>query len=76
MNDALIGGGIFLREGAVLPEEEIPKDYHLRPLRLRRTSAARNTASSGEHSLAGADLAGAVYLSMNDALIGAGSCLL
>jgi len=41
------------------PEEEIPKDYHLRPRRLRRSSAARHARSSGQHSLPGADVSGA-----------------
>ena len=41
------------------PEEEIPKDYYLRPRRLRRSSAARHARSSGQHSLPGADVAGA-----------------
>ena len=68
----LIGADDFLRLGAALPEEELPKDYHLRPLRLRRSTASHNVLSSGEHSLTGVDLAGAVCLSMNDALIGAG----
>ena len=36
----------------------IPKDDHLRPWRLRRTTAARNATSSGEQSLAGGELAG------------------
>ena len=41
------------------PEENIQKDHHLRPPRLRRSSAARHAASSGQHSLAGVDFAGA-----------------
>ncbi len=71
------GGGLggFCRLGGALPEEEIPKDYHLRPLRLRRRKASHHALSSGEHSLPGVDLAGAVYLMVIDALIGAGSFL-
>ena len=33
-------GGDFLRAGALSTEEIIRKDHHLRPLRLRRSSAA------------------------------------
>ena len=53
------------------PEEEIPKDYYLRPTRLRRTTAALHALSSGEHSLAGVELAGTVCLPMSTPLIGA-----
>ena len=67
--------GSFLLLGGALPEEEIPKDYHLRPLRLRRSMASHHALSSGEHSLPGADFASAVYLSMNVSLIGAGDFL-
>ena len=42
------------------PEENLPKDYHLRPRRLRRSTAALNVLSSGQHSLPGFELAGAV----------------
>ena len=41
----------------------IPKDDHLRPWRLRRTTAARKSPSSGEHSLAGAEIAGTTLFS-------------
>ena len=51
------------------------KDEHLRSPRLRRSSATRNASSSGEHSLAGVDLAGAVCLPMSLPFIGAGSFL-
>ena len=43
--------------GGCLAEEEMDKDDYLRPRRLRRSSAARNTLSSGEHSLAGTEIA-------------------
>ena len=72
----LIKVGWFLRAGNLLPEYEIPKNHHLRPLRLRRSMASRNVLSSGEHSLPGVDLAGAIYLSMTNSLTGAGSFLL
>ena len=45
------------------PEENIPKDYHLRPPRLRRSSAACHASSSGQHSLPGVELAGATRFS-------------
>ena len=32
---------------------ELPKNHHLRPQRLRRSSATHHTSSSGQHSLAG-----------------------
>ena len=44
--------------GGSLPEENIQKDDYLRPLRLRRSSVARNASSSGEQSLAGTEIAG------------------
>ena len=55
----LIGADIFLRAGASSPEENTQKDDYLRPPRLRRSSAARNTSSSGQHSLVGVELPGA-----------------
>ena len=64
-----------LRAAALPPEENIQKNHHLRPLRLRRSSPARHALSSGEHSLTGVNFAGAVYLMVIDALIGAGSFL-
>ena len=63
INDSLIGAGSFLLLRASLPEEEIPKDHHLRPLRLRRSSPAHHALSSGEHSLAGVRLPGATISS-------------
>ena len=42
--------------GYLLPEDNIQKDVHLRLLRLRRSTAARNSYSSGQHSLIGADI--------------------
>ena len=50
---------VFLRLGVSLPEEILQKDHHLRPRRLRRSSATRHASSSGQHSLPGAELAGA-----------------
>ena len=47
------------------------KDEHLRSPRLRRSSATRNASSSGEHSLTGVELAGAVCLPTSGALVGA-----
>ena len=72
----LIGADDFLRLGAALPEEKIPKNYHLRPLRLRRSSPARHALSSGKHSLPEADIAGTSPLPMSTPLIGAGDFLL
>ena len=62
MSDHLIGAGVFLRRGGALPEEKIQKDDHLRPRRLRRSTAVRNITSSGGHSLAGTELSGTVVL--------------
>ena len=75
MSTWLIGAGSFLRLGGSLPEEIAQKNHHLRPQRLRRSSAVRRASSSGEHSLAGVDLAGTVCLPMSTWLIGAGSFL-
>ena len=50
---------------------EHPKDNHLRPPRLRRTTAARHAASSGQHSLPGVELAGTPTLPMSTRLTGA-----
>ena len=75
MSAWLIGAGSFLRLGGSLPEEIAQKNHHLRPQRLRRSSAVRRASSSGEHSLAGVDLAGTVCLPMSTWLIGAGSFL-
>ena len=47
------------------------KDHHLRPRRLRRSTATRKTSSSGQHSLPGVELAVAVCLPMSTPLIGA-----
>ena len=46
----------FLPVRGFLPEIIIQKDYHLRPRRLRRTSASRRASSSGQHSLPGVGL--------------------
>ena len=53
------------------PEEEIPKDYYLRPTRLRRSSADRHTCSSGQHALTGVEIASTVCLPTSGALVGA-----
>ena len=58
MSAWLIGAGSFLRLGGSLPEEIAQKNHHLRPQRLRRSSAFRRAPASREHSLEGADLAG------------------
>jgi len=56
----------------VLPPEDIlPKDHHLQPRRLRRSSAARRVSSSGEHSLSGVEVPGAVCLPTSAPLVGA-----
>jgi hypothetical protein len=75
MSSLLIGAGSFLRLGGSLPEEKSQKDHHLRPRRLRRSSASRNASSSGEHSLTGVEIAGTVCLPMSSLLIRAGSFL-
>lgn len=41
------------------PEEKIPKDYYLQSRRLRRSSDARHTRYSGQHSLTRDGLTGA-----------------
>ena len=43
----------FLPVRVLLPENNTQKDHHIRPLRLRRTTAVHHTSSSGQHSLAG-----------------------
>ena len=63
MSASLIGAGSFLRLRGALPEENTPKDNHLRPQQLRRSSAAHNAIYSGQHSLPGAELAGATTTS-------------
>ena len=68
--------GGFLRLGCSLPEENLPKDDHLRPRRLRRSSAAHRALSSGQHSLPGVELAGAGSPPMSTSLIEAGVLLL
>ncbi len=55
LSNALGGADGFLRLKGWSPEEELPKDYHLRPRRLRRSYAARHAGSSGQHSLPVAD---------------------
>ena len=72
---ALIGAGGFLLLRGPLPEENIQKEDHLRPPRLRRRTVTENQPSSGEHSLVGAGLFGAICLPMSTPLIGAGSLL-
>ena len=59
MSTPLIGADAHLREGTLLPEEITQNDHHLRPRRLRRSSATHHASSSGQHSLTGADVAGA-----------------
>ncbi|MPN04625.1 hypothetical protein SDC9_151870 [bioreactor metagenome] len=58
-----IRADIFLRAEAFPPEEKIQKEHHLRPRRLRRSTAARNASSSGQHSLIGVELPGAIRFS-------------
>ena len=72
MSALLIGGGVFLRAEAFPQEENIQKDNHLRPRRLRRTTVARKSPSSGEHSLAGTEIAGTVRFSGEDSPPGRG----
>ena len=48
----------WCKDGNEVPEEIIKKDHHLRPRRLRRSSAAGKSMSSGEHSLVGSELVG------------------
>ena len=55
MSALLIGADGFLRLAVLLPEENIPQDDYLRPQRLRRSTVASNTTTSGQHSLVGAD---------------------
>ena len=76
MSTPLIGAGDLLRLGAALPEDNIQKDDHLRPTRLRRSSASRNASSSGEHSLPGVELPGATPPPTSALLIGADAHLL
>lgn len=54
-----------------LPEKSTQKDYHLRPQRLRRTTAARHASSSGQHALTGVEIVGAVCLPSSAPLVGA-----
>ena len=54
-----------------LPEKSTQKDYHLRPPRLRRSSAGRHARSSGEHALPGVEIVGAVCLPTSAPLVGA-----
>ena len=51
-----------------------PKNHYLRPRRLRRSSADRNASSSGEHSLAGTELAGTTLFSGKGSPPGRGCC--
>ena len=53
------------------PEENIQKDYHLRPPRLRRSSATHHASPSGQHSLPGGELPGATPPPASARLIGA-----
>ena len=39
------------------PEENIKKDHHLLPTRLRRSSPSHRASSSGQHSFPGVELA-------------------
>ena len=72
---ALIGAGGFLRLRGSLQENNIQKDHHLRPLRLRRRTVTENQPSSGQHSLPGVGLLGAICPPIRRALIGAGGFL-
>ena len=60
MSTPLIGADNHLRADTPLPEVKIPKDHHLRPPRLRRSTVVRHAASSGQHSLTGAGLPAAI----------------
>ena len=71
MKGLLVGVGSFLLLRNSSPEEIAPKYHHLRPRRLRRSTDTHNAASSGEHSLTGVELAGAVCLPTSGALVGA-----
>ncbi len=63
VNTRLVGAGDHLRAAVFPPEDNIPKDYYLRPPRLRRSTAARHAASSGKHLLSGVELSAAVFSS-------------
>jgi len=71
MSALLIGAGAHLRAAALQPEDNTPKDHHLRPPRLRRSSATHQAASSGQHSLSGVELLTRRCLPMSVRLIGA-----
>ena len=71
MKGLLVGVGSFLLLRNSSPEEIAPKYHHLRPRRLRRSTDTHNAACSGQHSLAGVGLHGAVCLPMSTPLIGA-----
>ena len=73
---ALIGAGGFLLLRDPLPEENIQKEDHLRPPRLRRRTVTENQPSSGQHSFPGVELFGVIYPPIRRGLIGAGSFLL
>ena len=75
MSTPLIGAGSLLRLGGPLPEENLQKKHHLRQRRLRRSTAAHRASSSGEHSLTGVRVPGAVCPPMSTPLIGAGDFL-
>ena len=76
MKGLLVGVGSFLLLRNSSPEEIAPKYHHLRPRRLRRSTDTHNAACSGQHSLAGVGLHGAVCLPMKGLLVGVGSFLL
>ena len=71
---ALIGAGNHLRAAGIPPEVNHPKDYHLLPQRLRRTTVARSPASPDQHSLVGGELSGAILFSGGNLLIGDAAC--
>ena len=75
MSSALVGADGFLRLKGCSPEEKIPKDYYLQSRRLRRSSDARHTRYSGQHSLTRDGLTGADRPPLSSALVGADGSL-
>ena len=71
MSALLIGADGFLRLAVLLPEENIPQDDYLRPQRLRRSTVASNTTTSGQHSLVGGCKLAYCWSPMSALLIGA-----
>ena len=70
MSTPLIGADAHLREGTLLPEEITQNDHHLRPRRLRRSTATHHASSSGQHSFTGVDVSGASPPSTGSLFIG------